>query len=204
MVFLWFSYGFPMVFLWFQHSSKQIWVESPWIPRCHHKFLRCPVRIFQAQFHGGYGFSTGESYGNGVGTGMNMCSMLSLLSYIQKMYVYIYIHTRICISATYIYHNICSNTQKDGTVIYHYFSRIFLLLSLWGCYIYIYAHHLYRVRWLCEIPVLDGRFVSIIIYMFIVQIFDEQEVMREGQECADRTKPCKQTTFLTRSFFGQK
>ena len=25
--------------------------------------------------------------------------------------------------------------------------------------------------------------------------------MREGQECADRTKPCKQTTFLTRSFF---
>ena len=126
-----------MAFLWFQHSSKQIWVESPWIPRCHHKFLRCPVRIFQAQFHGGYGFSTGESYGNGVGTGMNMCSMLSLLSYIHKMYVYIYIHTRICISATYIYHNICSNTQKDGTVIYHYFSRIFLLLSLWGCYIYI-------------------------------------------------------------------
>ena len=42
----------------------------------------------------------------------------------------------------YIYicmYNICSHTQKDGTVIYHYFSRIFLLLSLWGCYIYIYV-----------------------------------------------------------------
>ena len=107
-MFLWFSYGFPMVFLWFSYGFPMVflclwhrngWKRDPfapepgasWVGFLSQVVLRCDVEAFNHQ--GGAGFLQSTIY------------LYIYITVFVCMYVYIYVYIYIYISVIRSYHH---------------------------------------------------------------------------------------------------